>query len=89
VGVPPLVGVAVKITEVPAQIAPEGEAVILTLTGTDGLTAIVIAFEVAGLPDAQIAEEVITTVTTSVLVSVVDVKIGLFVPTFEPLTFHW
>ena len=84
-----MVGVAVKVTEVPAQIAPAGEATILTLTGRDGLTAIVIGFEVAGLPDAQVALEVIATVTTSLLESVVDVKFGLLVPAFELLIFHW
>ena len=32
--VPPLVGVAVKVTEVPAQMAPDGTAAMLTDTGT-------------------------------------------------------
>jgi len=36
-----LVGVAVKVTEVPAQIAPEGTAAILTLAGSVELTVIV------------------------------------------------
>jgi hypothetical protein len=36
--VPPLVGVAVKVTDVPEQIAPEGTAAILTLAGRVGLT---------------------------------------------------
>jgi hypothetical protein len=68
-----LVGVAVKVTEVPAQIAPEGTAAILTLAGRFGLTVIVIVFDVAGLPVAQVAFDVITTVIASVLASVVDV----------------
>jgi hypothetical protein len=34
--------VAVKITDVPAQIAPEGTAAILTLAATVGLTVIVL-----------------------------------------------
>ena len=62
VGVPPLVGVAVKVTEVPAQIAPNGEADILTLAANNGFTVIVIVLEVAGLPVAQVAVDVISTV---------------------------
>jgi hypothetical protein len=67
------VGVAVKVTEVPEQIAPEGTAAMLTLAGRFGLTVIVIVFDVAGLPVAQVAFDVITTVIASVLASVVDV----------------
>jgi hypothetical protein len=40
VGVPPLIGVAVKVTDVPAQIDPEGLADILTLAESVGLTVI-------------------------------------------------
>jgi hypothetical protein len=61
-GVPPFVGLAVKVTEVPAQIAPDGETEILTLAGNNGFTVIVIILEVAGLPVAQVAVDVITTV---------------------------
>jgi hypothetical protein len=60
-----LVGVAVNVTLVPAQIAPEGEAAMLTLAGRSGLTVIVIAFEQAGDPVAQVALEVSSTVITS------------------------
>jgi hypothetical protein len=56
------VGLAVKVTEVPAQIASDGEAEILTLAGNNGFTVIVIILEVAGLPVAQVAVDVITTV---------------------------
>ena len=84
-----MAGVAVKVTELPAQIAPGGDADILTLAGSTAFTVIVIRFEVAGLPDTQDKEDVITTVTTSLLASVLVVKVGLFVPRFEPLTFHW
>ena len=70
--VPPLVGVAVKVTDVPEQIAPEGTAAILTLAGSRGLTTIDIPEEVAGLPVAQVAFEVISTVITSPLASVVE-----------------
>jgi hypothetical protein len=64
---PPLIGFAVKVTDVPSQIAPEGEAVILTLAGNKGFTVIVIILDVAGLPVAQVADEVITTVIWSPL----------------------
>ena len=71
--VPPLVGVAVKVTEVPAQIAPEGTAAILTLAGKFGLTTIVIVFDVAGLPVTQVNVEVITTEIASPLIKAADV----------------
>jgi hypothetical protein len=83
-----LAGVAVNVTELPAQIAPEGEADILTLAGSTVFTVIVIGLEVAGFPVTQVKEDVIITVTTSLLASVLVVKAGLFVPRFDPLTFH-
>ena len=48
-----MVGVAVNVTLVPAHIAPEGLAAMLTLATKIGLTSIIIEFEVAGLPDKQ------------------------------------
>ena len=71
--VPPLVGVAVKVTEVPEHIAPEGTAAILTLAGRLGLTTIVIVFDVAGLPVTQVNVEVITTEIASPLIKAADV----------------
>ena len=71
--VPPLVGVAVKVTEVPEQIAPEGTAAMLTLAGRFGLTTIVTVFDVAGLPVAQVEFDVITTVIASPLTKAADV----------------
>ena len=71
--VPPLVGVAVKVTEVPAQIAPEGTAAMLTLAGSVGFTIIVIVFDVAGLPVTQVNVEVITTEIASPLIKAADV----------------
>jgi hypothetical protein len=72
--VPPLVGVAVKVTEVPAQIAPEGTAAMLTLAVNTGLTVIVMPLEVAGDPAKQgVALEVISTVITSLLAKEVEV----------------
>jgi hypothetical protein len=62
--VPPLVGVAVNVTEVPAQTGlAEGETEILT--GKTGLTVMFTAAEVAGFPDGQVALEVSTQVTAS------------------------
>jgi len=83
-----LVGVAVKVTEVPAQIEPAGEAAILTLAGRVGLTVIVTAFDVAGLPVAQDSLEVNIHVTMLPEARVLLVKVGLFDPTAVPFTFH-
>ena len=46
-----------KVTEVPEQIVV-AEAFMVTLTGNIGLTVMVTAFEVAGLPETQGSEEV-------------------------------
>ena len=57
-----MVGVAVKITGVPAQILlidPEME----TLTGKIWFTVMVTVLEVAGLPDLQVSLEVMAQVT--------------------------
>lgn len=59
-----MVGVAVKVTLVPAQIAGE-DALALTLTGKLEFTIIVVFPLVAGLPVAQIALEVNTTAIIS------------------------
>jgi hypothetical protein len=66
-GVPPSVGVAVNVTEVPAQIAPDGAAVMLTAGVSGEVTIMVIEEEVAGLPVVQSALEVSSHVTTSPL----------------------
>ena len=68
--VPPLTGVAVYVTLVPAQTGL-ALAVMVTLAGKTGLTIIVTAFEVAGDPVRQgEALEVITTVITSPLTGI-------------------
>lgn len=78
-----------KVTLVPAQIAPAGTAAILTLGVTIGLTVIVVAAEVAVAGAAQAKLDVITTVTLLPLASVVLVKVALVAPaTFVPLTCH-
>ena len=62
--VPPFVGVAVKVTDVPEQMVL-ADAAMLTLTGRFGLTVMVTWLEVAGLPVAQVALEVSIHVTLS------------------------
>ena len=69
---PPLIGVAVKVTELPAQ---DGlaEATIDTLTGRFGLTVIVIWLDSAGFPVGQVAFEVNSHLILSPLTSVLFV----------------
>jgi hypothetical protein len=57
--------VPVKVTRVPAQTLPGGLASIEMATGRFGFIVIVIALEVAGLPEAQVASEVRMQVITS------------------------
>ena len=71
---------AVKVTELPAQMG-FALATMETLTGSRGLTVIVTAFEVAGLPVAQVSLEVSSTVTTSLSTRADVAKVALFVPT--------
>ena len=84
-----MVGVAVKVTELLAQVglAPLVKA-ILTAGVTVGSIVIVIEFEVAGLPVTPLRLEVITQVTTDPVASVVVVYVALLVPTLVPFTFH-
>ena len=64
-----MVGVAVKMTSVPAQTGL-AEATIVTLTGKLALTVMVTVFEVAGLSVAQVALDVSITVTWSLFTGV-------------------
>src|SRR5512147_35709 len=90
VGVPPLTGVAVKVTDVPAQIAPAGLAAILTLAAPAALTTVAIEFDVAGLPVTQLSDEVILTEIWSALRSVVVVYVGPVWPAMATPPFnHW
>ena len=61
-----MTGVGVKVTEVPVQTG-FAEAAIVTEAGRFVLTVMVTVFDVAGLPVAQVAVEVITTYTASPL----------------------
>ena len=62
---PPFVGVAVKVTFVPAQIVLPGFAAMLTDGTSEPIIAMVIPLEVAVLGFAQAKDDVITTVITS------------------------
>ena len=85
--VPPFVGVAVKVTDVPVQIVV-CVAAMLTEGVTDEVTVIVIAL-LTGLFDArQPALLVITTIKISLLANVVEVNVALLVPALTPFTFH-
>ena len=64
-----MVGTAVKVTLVPEQMVVK-LAEITTLTGKFGFTVIVIVFDVAGFPVAQVALDVNTQVTKSPLTKV-------------------
>jgi dipeptide/tripeptide permease len=82
-----LVGVAVNVTLVPAQMVV-ALAAMLTLTGKFGFTVMVIVLDVAGLPVPQVAVDVNTHVTVFPLANVIVVNVGELVPAFTPLTFH-
>ena len=85
---PPPVGVAVKVTASPEQMVVE-LAEILTDAATAPDTVIVMVLEVAVAGDAQLALEVITTVTLSPFASVVDVNVEeVAPPTLVPFTCH-
>ena len=83
-----MVGVAVNVTLVPKQIVPAGLVTMETLTGKFGFTVMLMLFDVAGLPVAQVALDVNTQVTTSPLFKIVVVNVAELVPVFVPFTFH-
>ena len=85
---PPFVGVAVNVTFVPVQIVLPGLAEILTNGTTVDITIIVIPVDVTVVGLAQLAVEVITTVTTSPLISEAFGYVLLFEPTLLPFNFH-
>ena len=84
--VPPLTGVAVKVTLVPAQTGL-ADVVMETLTGINGFTIMVIALDMAGEPVAQVSSEVRVQVTWSFVNGIYEYT-GLSVPAMFPLTFH-
>ena len=84
---PPLAGVAVKITEVPGQIVVDDAAI-----ATEGITTaemvMVILLEVAVAGDAQAALDVRITFTMSPFVNAAVVYVAAFVPALRPFTCH-
>lgn len=82
-----MVGVAVNVTDVPEQTGFE-DAEILTLAGKFGFTVMVTELDVAGLPVAQVAFEVMTQVTTSLLARLAAEYVAPLVPTLDPFNFH-
>jgi hypothetical protein len=86
VGVPPLTGVGVNVTEVPAQISlADGE--IETLTGSNGFTVMTTVFEAAGLPVLQARLEAMTTYTRSPFAGMQEYVSP--VPTGSEFLYHW
>lgn len=82
-----MVGVAVNVTEVPAQIV-DVEATIETAGTTEVETDICIAFEDTVEIVLQVALEVTSHVTISLLANVDEAKVLEFVPTLDPFIFH-
>jgi hypothetical protein len=84
-----LVGVAVNVTDVPAQIVLSASLdEILTLTAKFGFTVVVMVLEVAGFPIVHVSFEVRMTFTWSPFASEVVVYVALFVPTSTLFFFH-
>lgn len=82
-----MVGVAVKVTEVPEQMVV---AVVETLTDgvTEELTVIAMVFDVAIVVLTQVELLVSTQLTICPLVNEVVVNVELLVPAFVPFTNH-
>lgn len=78
---------AVKVTLVLEQILL-ADAAMLTVGVTGVLAIIVIPLLVTVGTAKQVALDVSTQVTTSLLFNVVEVNVLLFVPTFVPFTCH-
>jgi len=81
-----LVGVAVNVTLFPEQI--EVDDALIETDGVTELVVIVITLLVAAGVVVQLAFEVITTLTWSPFVRVLEVKVEEFVPAFEPFICH-
>ena len=84
-----MVGDAVKVIALPAQlgILPSGAAMDTAGTTTP-FTVMVMEFELAVVGLAHDALEVMVQLTTCPLVNEDVVYVALFVPTFDPFTFH-
>ena len=84
---PPLAGVAVKLTKLPGQIEVAG---VVTITDgvTVGETVIAIGGDIAVFGNIQMALEVMLTETISPFDKVLVEKLGEFIPALIPLIFH-
>ncbi len=83
-----MVGIAVKVTEVPLQILLVDDAM-ATLGVKIGFTDTLTAFEVAVAVLAQATLVLSTTVTASELFKLLLEYVAELVPTFVPFSFHW
>ena len=79
---------AVNAMLVPGQTGVLGFAVMETDGTTGGFTVIVIVLDVAVVGEAQVALEVMITLTTSPLFKLLDVKVAPPPPAFTPFTCH-
>lgn len=87
--VPPLVGVAVNVTEVPVAVGFVPAVIeMLTDGATDGFTLILMLLLVAVVEVAHVEFEVIAHATTAPFVRVVVVKVEELVPAAAPFTLH-
>ena len=84
--VPPLVGVALNVILLPTQI--EVEEALIETDGVTELVVIVTTLLVAVEVVAQLAFDVIITVTWSLFASELEVNVAELVPAFTPFTCH-
>ena len=84
--VPPLVGVAVNVILPPVQI--EVEEALIETDGVTELVVMVTTLLVAVEVVAQLALDVIITVTWSLIASELEVNVAELVPAFTPFTCH-
>ena len=71
----------------PAQLFPVGNLLIEAVA--NGVTVIVITFDVAGLPVVHVAFDVTTQLIALVFANAASVYVALLVPTFVAPFFHW
>ena len=84
--VPPLVGVAVKVTLLPVQI--EMDDAVMETDGVIDPAEMLITLLVAVDVVVQLALEIMITLNWSPLVSVLDVNVGALVPALTPFICH-
>ena len=83
-----MVGTAVNVTLVPAQIVGPESLLMLTEVVTTGFTSIGMLLLTTEEVVTQFSEEVSVQETRSPLFSVVELKVLLFVPALLPFTAH-